>query len=90
MTFDPEWLAITRAFHPYLSTTRDQPAFPDETQARDMVRRELEWVTQNIVTHPKGSLSVADCQRFAMTAPGPGQEGNAKMKQRNSRVTPCL
>ncbi|KAF8882454.1 lariat debranching enzyme, C-terminal domain-containing protein [Infundibulicybe gibba] len=30
LNFDLEWLAITRAFHPWLSTTRAQRQFPEE------------------------------------------------------------
>ncbi|KDQ56135.1 hypothetical protein JAAARDRAFT_208336 [Jaapia argillacea MUCL 33604] len=47
-TFDPEWLAITRAFHPWLSTGKTQPPFPDEKSAREMVREEMEWVRTHV------------------------------------------
>lgn len=92
LTYDPEWLAITRAFHPYLSTTRMQPIYPDEEAARKMIQEELEWVKNNI--HNKndaagtgmGVRDVSDCQVFVMTAPGPGLEGSAKFQQRKSSV----
>jgi len=83
LTFDPEWLAITRAFHPFLSTTRHQPPFPEESLAREMVKNELEWVTKNVVDMGSGRIkNVVDCQQFSMTAPGPEAEGSATMQQR--------
>ncbi|KZP27058.1 DBR1-domain-containing protein [Athelia psychrophila] len=48
LTYDPEWLAITRAFHPYLSTARMQPVYPDEAEARELIREAGEWVKQNV------------------------------------------
>ncbi|KAF9045383.1 lariat debranching enzyme, C-terminal domain-containing protein [Panaeolus papilionaceus] len=80
-SFDPEWLAICRAFHPLLSTTRHQPAFPDEADARNMVARELDWVSKNIKTDASGEIPISDYQTFVMTAPGPGTEGQAKFQQ---------
>lgn len=87
LTYDPEWLAITRAFHQYFTTTRQQATYPDEPTARARVSAELEWVEENIVRKAtndgaKSPLSVDSCQMFAQTAPGPGSEGNAKLQQR--------
>lgn len=83
--FDPEWLAITRAFHPHLSTGRAQPRLPDGLQAKDMVKKELDWVLENL--GDKGSRSglveITDCQVFWPTAPGPGSEGANKFRQRS-------
>jgi len=76
LTFDPQWLAITRAFQPYFSTNRAQSVFPGETQAIAMVRRELDWVNQNI-----GVRKIDECQTFTRTAPGTEQEGS-KFQQR--------
>ena len=80
LTFDPEWLAITRAFHPYFSTTRSQPPFPGEAQAREMVEKELDWVVKNVKN--SGIRDISECQTFVATAPGPGSEGSAKFQQR--------
>ncbi|TDL21479.1 DBR1-domain-containing protein [Rickenella mellea] len=83
LTFDPEWLAITRAFHPFLSTTQHQPRMPDEERARDMVRTEFEWVLENVgdkVEHD-GLRDVDECQAFCATAPGPGGEQGSKSSQ---------
>lgn len=84
LTFDPEWLAITRAFHPWLSTTRYQRPFPDEAEARGMVGQEMEWVEKNLRgrDRDKNPLLVSECQRFTPTAPGPGSEGGGKFQQR--------
>jgi lariat debranching enzyme len=85
LTYDPEWLAITRAFHPFLSTERQQPKYPDEDAARLMIQKELEWVRSNVKNKSDsvatGIRDVDDCQPFVMTAPGPGQEGDAMRKQ---------
>lgn len=80
--FDPEWLAICRAFHPWLSMTRQQPVFPEEAEARALVAQERAWVDANVKTDERGSLPIGDCQTFAMTAPGPGSEGRNKLRQR--------
>jgi lariat debranching enzyme len=82
LSFDPEWLAISRAFHPLLSTTRKQPSFPEEADARAMVSKELEWVIQNLKQDERGDILVSDYQTFVVTASGPGSEGDAKFKQR--------
>jgi lariat debranching enzyme len=75
-TFDSEWLAILRAFHPLLSTTRFQQPFPPEDVARAMVSESLTWVQENVP-----DLSVNAIQKFVMTAPGPSEEEN-KLVQR--------
>lgn len=82
-TFDPEWLAITRAFHSHLSVERAQSRSPDLAQTEDMVKKELTWVLDNVGNKEKcdGIKDIADCQTFWMTAPGPGTEGN-RFRQR--------
>lgn len=47
-----------------------------------MVQKELDWVLQNVVDQDTGLKEVIDCQVFLPTAPGPGNEGNWKFKQR--------
>lgn len=89
LEYDPEWLAITRAFHPWLSTTKYQPAFPDEAEARALVAKELEWVKANVKTNEKGQILVSEHQSFVMTAPGPGSEGANKTRQRKSSEFWC-
>jgi lariat debranching enzyme len=48
LTFDPEWLAISRAFHPFFSMRRRQPDYPDEATAPAKVAEEMEWVKLNV------------------------------------------
>ncbi|KAG1753602.1 lariat debranching enzyme, C-terminal domain-containing protein [Suillus paluster] len=91
-TFDPEWLAITRAFHPFLSTRRRQADYPDEATARAKVAEEMEWVKLNVHDNEASSSnaslpgirSILDCQTFVQSAPGPGSEGAQKNHQRES------
>jgi len=81
LAFDPEWLAITRAFQPWFSTTQSQLPFPDEAEARRLVVKERDWVSANIKTNQDGEIPIQNYQKFAMTAPGPGQAGTRKLQQ---------
>ncbi|EGN99421.1 hypothetical protein SERLA73DRAFT_182390 [Serpula lacrymans var. lacrymans S7.3] len=85
LTFDPEWLAIIRAFHPYFSMSRRQAVYPEEAAARAQVAEELSWVKAHISSTEEGETSdlreVESCQVFVQTAPGPGSEGPAKNQQ---------
>jgi lariat debranching enzyme len=81
-SFDPEWLAIDRAFQPWFSTVPRQREFPDEQEARALVSKELEWVNANIKKDENGVIPLDDWQTFAQTAPGPGSEGANKHHQR--------
>ncbi|KAI1210793.1 lariat debranching enzyme, C-terminal domain-containing protein [Annulohypoxylon truncatum] len=69
LEYDPEWLAITRAFAPYLTIGGPHmaPAPPDlgEEVYRPMIDQERAWVKLNIVD--KGKLAVP--HNFALTAP---------------------
>ncbi|KLO19596.1 DBR1-domain-containing protein [Schizopora paradoxa] len=80
VTFDPEWLAITRAFHPFFSSGRSQKAYPKPHQSQQSVEKELKWVRNNVGDN-EGMKSISDCQVFWPTAPGPGSEGSAKHQQ---------
>lgn len=79
LMFDPEWLAITRAFHPFLSTNRSQPPFPPEDKAREMVAKELEYIKEKL--GGDGLRDVNEIQQFVMTAPGPTDEQKKSQKQ---------
>lgn len=81
LTFDPEWLAITRAFHPFMTRRAEQIPFPAEGLARQMVKDEIEWVIRNVGNN-EGSINVLDYQQFVKTAPGPGNEGSMRNRQR--------
>ncbi|KAH9921010.1 lariat debranching enzyme, C-terminal domain-containing protein [Fomitopsis serialis] len=66
LSFDPEWLAITRAFHPYMSTGLNQLTYPDESTARAAVEKDLEWVKEHVK-----ATKIEECQAFVVTAPPP-------------------
>ena len=87
MCYDPEWLAITRAFQPYLSREHKQATYPGPDDARAAVSREWDWVH----THVPPKLNLGDawrvdaCQRFVIRSPPaggpslghPDREGNS-------------
>lgn len=75
LTFDPEWMAITRAFQPWLSRTRIQRTFPEEGEARRMVSEELEWVMKKV----GDGYEIGGCQVFSQSAPGPGEIGSEEI-----------
>ncbi|RPD55397.1 DBR1-domain-containing protein [Lentinus tigrinus ALCF2SS1-7] len=80
LAFDPEWLAITRAFNQHMSLARNQATYPDEAPARAAVARELEWVHEHVLPN-KELACVDDVQQFAMTAPGPSaNDPHARMQ----------
>ena len=82
LTFDPEWLAVVRAFDPYMTLTHSQHgSYPERQGAIDEVSRELEWVKQNL---PRGGhQDINAIQTFVMTATGPTPETQkAKGQQR--------
>lgn len=59
--------------HPYLSTQREQRRLPDEADVREMVKKESQWVKENV----EEKKLVIEVQKFTMTAPGPGPESQA-------------
>lgn len=73
LTFDPGWLAVVRAFNPYMALTQNQHgSYPEHQAAAEAVSRELEWIKQNL---PEcGHQDINDVQTFAMTATGPTPE----------------
>lgn len=74
MTFDPVWLAISRAFQPILSLQVAQPALPvDATVLKATIEKELAWVRMNVLE--AGAPEVSTVQRFERTAPAPGEPG---------------
>ncbi|KAG8740020.1 hypothetical protein FRC12_016132 [Ceratobasidium sp. 428] len=66
LTYDREWLAISRALHPYLSTTQKQRALPQPQDMPALIAKSQRWVDENV-----GEREIADVQKFVMTAPGP-------------------
>ncbi|ANB13758.1 Dbr1p [Sugiyamaella lignohabitans] len=54
LSYDPEWLAITRAFHKYFKTSSNQtvdelPHVNDIDSLNEHISTELQWVNENIV-----------------------------------------
>jgi lariat debranching enzyme len=77
LCYDPEWLAITRAFQPYLSRESKQATYPSPDDAHAAVSREWDWVHAHVA--PKLNLSaggdawpVDACQRFVVRSPPAG------------------
>ncbi|KAG6835406.1 hypothetical protein H0H93_001784 [Arthromyces matolae] len=68
ISFDPHWLAITRAFHPYMSLNRWTLPLPDEATLRASIQNELAWVKQNLPRKLNGGWAVDECQKFVRTA----------------------
>lgn len=68
LQYDPEWLAITRAFHPLLTIgdrSATVPANEGEETYRPLIEKESAWVRENIVA--QGKLDVP--HNFVQTAP---------------------
>ncbi|CUA78122.1 Lariat debranching enzyme [Oryza sativa Japonica Group] [Rhizoctonia solani] len=66
LTYDREWLAISRALHPYLSTQRHQPSLPPVWDIAPLIQESQRWVDENV-----GEREIRHVQEFIMTAPGP-------------------
>ncbi|KZT66668.1 DBR1-domain-containing protein [Daedalea quercina L-15889] len=76
LLFDPEWLAITRAFHSYMSTGPNQLSYPEEGTVRTAVEKELTWVHEHVKM-----LKVEESQTFVVTAPPPSDDENSILRQ---------
>ena len=90
LTFDPEWLAVVRAFDPYMTLSQNQHgSYPDHQAAIEAVSRELDWVKQNL---PEGGRQdINDVQTFVITTTGPTPETQkAKGQQRRLVVFPRM
>jgi len=68
LEFDPLWLAITRACHPFLSLEYKQTPLPTNREAsRALVDTELAWIETNLSSG--GRVAVDSIQQFSKTAP---------------------
>lgn len=87
LQYDPEWLAITRAFHPLL-TIGDRTANPppDEGEAayQPLIAKERAWVEENIVAQNK----LAVPHNFVQTAPALIPEADPKLRDLHSNIQP--
>ncbi|KAF8599429.1 DBR1-domain-containing protein [Ceratobasidium sp. AG-I] len=66
LTYDREWLAISRALHPFLSTTRRQTPLPPPWEMAPLISESQRWVDEHV-----GEQEISHVQQFVMTAPGP-------------------
>jgi hypothetical protein len=94
MTYDPEWLAITRALHPYLSLNLRPSPLPHPDQVDQMVQDEKERLKTEGLLVPalqgsevdgppelvweKGPVEVGRVQKFWPTAPAQGLPGGSE------------
>jgi lariat debranching enzyme len=78
LTFDPAWLAITRAFHPLLSLSTQASKLPEDlTVIKGTIDRELAWIKANL--KDGGRVPILEVQQFVKTAPAPGDpKGDSK------------
>lgn len=97
LTYDTEWLGITRAFNSYMSTVRNQARYPEEAEARKAVETEVRWVEENVLhlevsedgegrEEARHGKRIDEVQTFVQTAPGPQSPGN-KTLARVSRTS---
>ena len=91
LTYDPQWLAITRAFHSFLSLDVRPIPLPGPDQLDDLVRSEVERIEREgllvpgdtsgegvpQLVHERGPVHVERVQRFWPTAPTHGQPGGS-------------
>lgn len=90
LQYDLEWLAITRAFHPFLTIgdrTATVPPDQGETAYQPLIAKEREWVEENIVAQNK--LEVP--HNFVQTAPAltpESKEGKSRMWDLHSNIQP--
>ncbi|WWD18909.1 hypothetical protein CI109_103365 [Kwoniella shandongensis] len=92
LTFDPEWLAISRAMHPYLSTKHSQTPLPPREAIQQLIQDEKDRIERDGLLVPseeerddgvvdlvweKGEIEIKRVQRFWPTAPAEGQPGGS-------------
>ena len=65
LTFDPEWLAISRAMHPYLSVSQRQVPLPSAKALKIRIGNAAAWVKEHIGEDKE----IASVQTFSMTSP---------------------
>ncbi|WVO17210.1 hypothetical protein L204_104902 [Cryptococcus depauperatus] len=53
ITYDPEWLAICRAFHPYLSTSHQPIPIPSHSTMEQMIQDEIQRIQDEGLLVPK-------------------------------------
>ncbi|CAG8433602.1 1188_t:CDS:10 [Ambispora gerdemannii] len=53
-TYDEEWLAITKAMHPYLSIAQHQTKIPSDTELQRQIEVQKTWVRENVTSRVNG------------------------------------
>jgi lariat debranching enzyme len=71
LMYDIEWLAICRAFHPFLSLQHTEIGLPPEPEMKKLINKAREWVEAHVGEGKK----IVDVQNFGMTAPGASGPG---------------
>lgn len=87
LQYDPEWLAISRVFHPLLVIgDRDHtvPTNEGEEAYRPRIEAERAWVEENIVA--KGKLAVP--HNFVQTAPALTEDADPALRDLHRGVQP--
>jgi lariat debranching enzyme len=87
LTFDREWLAITRALHPYLSTQMAEIAPPNGAKLEQLQGEARQWLDERVLKFDDleaQKLKIEDTQQFVMTAqsvtgPNAGGRGQPRM-----------
>jgi len=91
MTYDPQWLAITRALNPFLSLNQFQTPLPPQETIDQLVQDEVSRIKEEGLLVPeetgegelvrlvweRGDIEVQRVQKFWPTAPVEGQPGGS-------------
>ncbi|KAJ1993862.1 lariat debranching enzyme [Dimargaris cristalligena] len=69
-TYDPEWLAITRAMQQYMPTeVYDTKDYPPKDELKKVVDQEMVWVFDNLIKPSKNPYPLTIPHNFKITAP---------------------
>jgi len=87
MTYDSDWLAITRALHPFLSLKVYQETTPPQAEIERLIQTERQRIRQEGLLVPalegdelrweRGEIDVSRVQKFWPTAPAQGMPGGS-------------
>jgi len=84
VTLDPQWLAITRAFFPYISLEARQKDMPDLPTMKVEFGRQLEWIKSHLTRG--GAIPITDIQQFTRTAAGGPQQARGNQWYTNPQT----
>ncbi|KAJ1675232.1 lariat debranching enzyme, partial [Spiromyces aspiralis] len=90
--YDPQWLAITKCVHPYMSTTRSPARIPSSTIDNDELSKARAWVDKHIkdfrIPHnfqPTAPAAAPPYARPDARLPRPDRFGNYGSNQRGEK-----